>query len=155
MSWISLISGKTAPSMWWVGPQGFRLTVECIQCRVVAGINEGHTRLYWFQFRGNQFPTPFYYTVFVLHVQVKAQWFMHVFLTSQFQIPLWNTLFCWCVVYDFDFVSYSEPKMSESSLSTGRVILLCAWFTSSNHAYNSCSGHVLGCQLAWSHRLTQ
>jgi len=49
--------------MWWVGPQCFPLTVGRIQCRVVAGIKEGGTQLYWFQFRGNQFLIPFCYAV--------------------------------------------------------------------------------------------
>jgi hypothetical protein len=102
--------------------------------------------------------------VFVLHVQVKAEWFMHVFLRSQVQIPLWNTLFCGCVVYEFDFVLYSKPKILfytlsqkwvENFLATSQVILLCALFTSSNWSYSSCNGHVLGCLFAWSHRLTQ
>jgi len=67
----------------------------------------------WVSVQGQSVSYPLLlHRVFVLYVQVKAEWFMHVFWKALVQIPLFNTLFDGCVVSDFDLVSYSEPKMS-------------------------------------------
>jgi len=83
------------------------LTVEHIQYRVVAGI----TLLVSVQRQSVSYSL-LLHSVFVLCVQVKAEWFVRVFPRSQGQIPPLNTLFCGCVFCDFDFVSYYVPRMS-------------------------------------------
>ena len=82
-------------------------------------------------------------SVFLLYVQVEAEWFVRVFPRSQGlkYIILW--VFFVILIF-FLLCAKNALKVPFQHI----VILLCALFTSRNCAYNLYNGCVLGCLFA-------